>query len=150
MLISHATPMPTTTSPILVCDDEMHIRAMISAKLRTSGFEVAEARNGQEGLEKASQTLPRLIITDFQMPLMSGIEMATQLRNSASTSSIPIIMLTARGYILTPEQVAATCIREVLPKPFGVRQLLLKVHEILADPSRRVATPEDDAEPLAA
>lgn len=116
---------------ILVCDDEMHIRAMISMKLRAAGFEVVEARNGEEGLAIAAQRPPKLVITDFQMPVMSGIEMAASLRKNSVTNHTPVLMLTARGYVLSLEQLATTNIREVLPKPFGVQQLLLKVRAIL-------------------
>lgn len=134
---------------ILVCDDEMHIRVMISTKLRSSGYEVMEARNGNEGLALATKSPPRMVITDFQMPMMSGIEMATLLRNEGATRDVPLIMLTARGYVLTPEQIAATNIREVLPKPFGVRQLLLRVKAILEEGETRRAC-EGDSTQLAA
>lgn len=134
---------------ILVCDDELHIRAMIAAKLRAGGYEVLEARNGEEGLARATQSPPKMVITDFQMPIMSGIEMATRLRQTEATRDVPLIMLTARGYVLTPELVAATNIREILPKPFGVRQLLLKVQTILGDRVTGAAFGED-SKPLAA
>lgn len=143
-----ARPMPTNPL-ILVCDDELHIRAMIVTKLRAAGLEVVEARTGEEGLALATKTAPRLIITDFQMPCMSGIEMATYLRVAPSTRDVPVIMLTARGYILSPDQLAATNIREIIPKPFGVRQLLLRVQALLADPTSGIA-PKDDSKPLAA
>lgn len=140
--------MPTNPL-ILVCDDELHIRAMIVAKLRAAGFDALEARTGDEGLALATKTTPSLIITDFQMPSMSGIEMATHLRLTPSTRDVPLIMLTARGYILTAEQLAATNIREVIPKPFGVRQLLLRVQVLLGNSASGVA-PTEDSKPLAA
>ncbi len=133
---------------ILVCDDELHIRAMVAGKLRSANFQVREARTGEEGLVLAAQSPPDLIITDFQMPVMSGIEMAIQLRAAPATRDVPLIMLTARGYVLTPDQLAATNIRELMPKPFGVRQLLLKVQDLLAPSSGTIST--DDSKPLAA
>ncbi len=120
------------TQYILVCDDEMHIRAIIAQKLRAAGHTVVEAPDGQAGFDAASKSPPRLVITDFQMPFMSGLEMCKALKANASTASTPVLMLTARGYILSPEDLATTNIRSVIGKPFGVRQLLEKVESMLA------------------
>lgn len=123
---------------ILVCDDEAHIRHIIAHKLRGAGFTVAEARNGQEALTLLEQGgRPDLVISDFQMPLITGLELCKVMRQKAETSAIPVVMLTARGYILTDEELAQTNIRKVISKPFGVRQLLELVVELLAakDPS---------------
>jgi CheY-like chemotaxis protein len=117
---------------ILVCDDEAHIRHIIAHKLKGAGFTVVEARNGQEALTLLDQGgRPDLVISDFQMPLITGLELCKVMRQRTDTSAVPVVMLTARGYILTDEELAQTNIRKVISKPFGVRQLLELVVEML-------------------
>jgi two-component system phosphate regulon response regulator PhoB len=118
---------------ILVCEDDAPIRQIVVHKLRSAGFEVFEARNGQEGLDFIGQGLrPDLILSDFQMPLVSGLEMCARLREGAC-AAVPVILLTARGYILSPDDLSRTNIRCVIPKPFGVKQLLERVRTLLAE-----------------
>ncbi|MCE7973351.1 MAG: response regulator [Leptolyngbya sp. PLA1] len=127
---------------ILVCDDEAPIRHVIAHRLRTGGFTVREARTGLEGLKAITGPeafRPQLIITDYQMPEMSGIEMAALLRKFDATASTPVLMLTARGYTLTPDELATTNIRHIISKPFGVRLLLDRVQELLDAPPPRLA-----------
>ncbi len=131
---------------IIVADDEAHIRHIIARKLTMSGFTVFEARNGQEALTLAdangpNPVRPHLVITDLQMPLITGLEMAQVLRQRAETATVPLLMLTARGYILTPEELAMTNIRQVISKPFGVRPLLEKVVAILREQSDALVPP---------
>jgi len=122
----------TQTKTILVCDDEAHIRHIVAAKLRETGFTVVEARDGVQGAELAKVHVPALIITDLQMPGGSGIDMAVALKLRPETASTPVLMLTARGYILDNAQLAKTNIVEVIAKPFGVRQLLERVKHVLS------------------
>lgn len=118
---------------ILVVDDETHILHVVSLKLRNAGYEVVTADNGEEGFEQAVQTLPNLIITDFQMPFMSGLEMCERLRNDARTSNIRALMLTARGFSLPQETLDKTNIVNVLSKPFSPKEVLAKVQELLGE-----------------
>src|SRR3982750_2575846 len=90
------------TRTILVADDESHILHVVSLKLRNAGFIVVTARDGQEALEMAQADRPDLIITDYHMPQLSGIELCQRLKNDPKTTGIPAIMLTARGYHLEP------------------------------------------------
>lgn len=120
---------------ILVVDDEAHITHVVSLKLRNAGYEVIAARDGEEGCEIAAQQLPDLIITDMQMPYMTGVDMAARLREKKPTANIPIIMLTARGYSLSDDDLRRTNIREMLSKPFSPREVLEKVTEALAENS---------------
>jgi CheY-like chemotaxis protein len=136
--------MNKTYATILVCDDEAHIRHVIGAKLRGSGFIVREARNGQEALaalEGPESCSPALVITDLQMPLVTGLELAQTLRKREDTRCVPVLMLTARGYILSDDQLAQTNIRHVISKPFGVRQLLERVARILTDTDPALVPP---------
>lgn len=117
---------------VLICDDEPHISAVIAHRLEDAGYVVREARDGQEGLMIASTHTPVLIITDLQMPRMSGLEMAIALRATPGTEQIPVIMVTGRGHYVSDEELARTSIKTVLPKPFSARQLLGIVDATLA------------------
>jgi two-component system alkaline phosphatase synthesis response regulator PhoP len=116
---------------ILVADDETHILNVVSMKLRNAGYDVVTARDGQEALEAAMAEPPDLIITDYHMPQLSGLELCQRLKSQASTSQIPAIMLTARGYDLLPADTASSGILRLLSKPFSPRQLLTAVNEVL-------------------
>ncbi len=116
---------------ILVADDETHILHVVSLKLRNAGFRVITARDGAEALEMAQQEHPDLIITDYHMPQLSGLELCQRLKQDESTSKIPAIMLTARGYHLEPHDTEQSGILRMISKPFSPRQLLATVNEVL-------------------
>lgn len=116
---------------ILVADDETHILNVVSLKLRNAGFTVVTACDGQEALELAQQEHPDLLITDYHMPQLSGIELCQKLKQDPATSMIPAIMLTARGYSLEPGDTERSGILEMLSKPFSPRQLLTTVEKVL-------------------
>ena len=116
---------------ILVVDDESHILHVVSLKLRNAGFRVITARDGTEALEMAQHENPHLLITDYHMPGLSGIEVCQRLKQDPATSKIPAIMLTARGYHLEPHDTEQSGILRMLSKPFSPRQLLATVNEVL-------------------
>ena len=118
---------------ILVADDESHILAVVSMKLRNAGYTVVTARDGQEALDAATASKPDLLITDYHMPELSGLELCQRLEQDPETRSIPKIMLTARGYNLEPADTESSGIRCMLSKPFSPRQLLAMVNEVLQD-----------------
>jgi len=125
---------------ILVVDDEAHIVHVVSLKLRNAGYEVLSAADGEEALSIAKQTLPDLIITDFQMPFMTGLELCQQLKLDANTAAIPALMLTAHGFSLSSEHVDQTNIIDVLSKPFSPRECLVRVQDLL---EHNPAKPDD-------
>jgi len=116
---------------ILVADDESHILNVVSLKLRNAGFHVLTASDGQEALDLAIQEQPHLVITDYHMPNLSGLEMCRRMRQNERTNKIPAIMLTARGYHLDPKDTAESGILRMLSKPFSPRHLLATVNEVL-------------------
>jgi two-component system, OmpR family, alkaline phosphatase synthesis response regulator PhoP len=118
---------------ILVADDESHILHVVSLKLRNAGFSVVTACDGQEALELAQQERPDLLITDYHMPQLSGLELCRKLKQDVATASIPAIMLTARGYNLEPQDTEQSGILRMLSKPFSPRHLLATVSEVLAE-----------------
>ena len=120
---------------ILVADDESHILHVVSLKLRNAGFRVLTARDGQEALEMAQAQHPDLLITDYHMPQLSGLELCQRLKQDVRTSDIPAIMLTARGYHLEPHDTEQSGILRMLSKPFSPRHLLTTVNEVLGGKS---------------
>jgi len=123
--------MTVAPATILVVDDEAHIVQVLSLKLRNAGYEVLTAVDGEEGFELATKHQPDLIITDFQMPYMTGLELCKELACNPATARIPVLMLTARGYALDPEDLAIGNIRDVLSKPFSPRAVVEQIQRIL-------------------
>ncbi|MHC4293863.1 MAG: response regulator, partial [Planctomycetota bacterium] len=93
-----------TKAKVLVVDDEIHIIHVVGIKLRNNGFEVYTAENGQEAYEIACRERPDVVVTDFQMPLMTGLQLIEELRKNKETQEIPVIMLTARGFAIEQGQ----------------------------------------------
>jgi two-component system alkaline phosphatase synthesis response regulator PhoP len=122
--------MPTKT--ILVADDEVHIVQVVAIKLRNNGYTVVTASSGAEALEIIRQTPCDAVITDYQMPGMTGIELIEKLRNDPATAATPVIMLTARGFAVDHEQKEKLAIAHCLSKPFSPRELLASLEETLA------------------
>jgi len=122
---------------ILVADDELHMTYILSFKLERAGYNVITAGDGQEAFALACAHHPDLVITDFQMPTLSGLDMALKLRKNPATAHIPLLMLTARGHRVGADELAMTNIRRLLGKPFSIRELLTTVEHILAkEPAR--------------
>ena len=120
---------------ILIVDDEAYILQVLSLKLGNAGFDVTKANDGEEAFERARQEPPDLIITDFQMPYMTGLELCKALRNEPTTHDVPVLMLTARGYALDDSDLELGNIRDVLSKPFSPRAVVEQVRNILGSAS---------------
>ena len=116
---------------VLVVDDEIHIVHVVAIKLRNNGFEVVTAANGAEAFELACEEHPDIIVTDFQMPIMSGLELIEKLRENSDTENIPVIMLTARGFAIEDELKQKLKVSACLSKPFSPREVLGTIEEVL-------------------
>ena len=127
----HSSSGAASRHRLLIVDDETHILQVLSLKLSNAGYVVFTAADGEEGLEAALQERPDLIITDFQMPYMTGLEMCRALNADPRTAGTPVLMLTARGYSLDEEDLAIGNIRHVIHKPFSPRAILDMVNMIL-------------------
>lgn len=127
------TATPNNAKLVLVVDDEAHITHVVALKLGNAGYQVLTAGDGEEAYEIAVAERPSLIITDLQMPYMSGLELAKKLRRNPDTSSTPVLMLTARGYALDQSELGQTNIKGVMSKPFSPRDVLQKANEALRD-----------------
>jgi two-component system phosphate regulon response regulator PhoB len=116
---------------IVIADDEHPVRLILATKLRSEGYTVRECRDGDEAYEEVTRSIPDLLITDFQMPSMSGLALSMRLRLEEPTSNLPVLMLTARGHAISPEDLARTNIKHLLAKPFSAKQVVEKVRSVL-------------------
>lgn len=127
---------------ILIVDDEPDIRDVLELTL-SDRFDVITAINGGDGLEKAKQHMPDLILTDYMMPILTGPELCKVLRKDVSLSLIPIIMLTGKGDIKDMVSGINSGADDYLLKPFEPETLLARIDMILKRTSRNL-----DANPL--
>lgn len=116
---------------VLIADDEIHIIQVVAIKLRNNGYQVITAENGAEAYDLACSEKPDVVITDFQMPVMTGLELVEKLRNNEETAQIPVMMLTARGFAIEDDVREKLQIAACLSKPFSPRELLQNVQEVL-------------------
>ena len=116
---------------VLVVDDEIHIVHVVAIKLRNNGYEVMTAGDGAEAFKIACEEKPDIIVTDFQMPVMTGLELVEKLRGSEETREIPVIMLTARSFAIEEQQKEDLQISQCLSKPFSPKELLENIEDIL-------------------
>ena len=112
---------------VLVVDDEDHILRVVSYKLRGSGYIVLEANDGEEAWEILQSQHADLVITDQQMPFMTGLELVETMRTRPETRDIPVLMLTARGFRLEAEELQRADVVAMIAKPFSPRLLLSQV-----------------------
>jgi DNA-binding response OmpR family regulator len=118
---------------ILAVDDEPQIRQLVKMSLETAGFDVATASNGQEAIEAIHARTPDLVVMDVTMPVKTGIEALQELKANESTSSIPVIMLTANAEDTDVFEGWQSGAHAYLNKPFNPRELLVFVQNILAE-----------------
>jgi len=118
---------------ILIADDETHILNVLSIKLANAGYNVITAEDGEEAFALAGEHHPDLVITDYQMPGLSGLELCSKLKCNPATHEVPAIMLTARGFSISNEDMQLGNIKEVITKPFSPRQVLTRVHELVGE-----------------
>ena len=123
--------MDRTKPLILAADDEAHILHVVSLKLTNAGYDVITAEDGEEAYEMALARQPDLVITDYQMPYLTGLELCQKLKAHELTANTPALMLTARGFTLPAEALEQTNIADVLSKPFSPREVLARVQEII-------------------
>ncbi len=111
---------------VLVIDDEPDIREIVRLYLCDEGYEVIEAGNGQEGILKAQQQKPDVIILDIMMPGINGFEVAKHLKDDPNTKDIPIIILS----VLAQDSQYRQGILDYISKPFRQEELVNTIHKI--------------------
>jgi CheY-like chemotaxis protein len=116
---------------ILIADDEPNLRLLVSTTLGDPSVRVLEARDGSEALRLAREELPDVLILDWMMPGMTGVEVAGQLREDPVTAGIPVVLLTAKAQETDKEQGRRVGVKAYLVKPFSPLELLQVVDDIL-------------------
>lgn len=119
---------------ILVADDETHILHVLTMKLRNAGYDVITAVDGEEALDLCLSEQPDMVITDYQMPLKSGLELCREMHAHEATKNVPAMMLTAREFDIDHEELVEAGITIVMAKPFAPREVLAKVRQLLGEP----------------
>jgi two-component system phosphate regulon response regulator PhoB len=125
---------------ILIVDDEAAIREMIAIALEMAGFECLEAEDALSAHHIIVDERPALVLLDWMLPAMSGIELARRLKREENTREIPIIMLTARGDEDNKIQGLDAGADDYMTKPFSTRELISRIKAVL----RRTSSLHDD------
>ena len=128
---------------VLVVEDEAAQREVLSYNLEAEGFRVARAENGEEALMLLDEEHPDIIVLDWMLPNVSGIEICRQLRQKSETRGMPVIMLTAKGEENDRIRGLETGADDYIVKPFSPAELTARIKAVL-----RRAHPEQSGEVL--
>jgi two-component system phosphate regulon response regulator PhoB len=130
----------TTVRQILIVEDEQPIREMIAFALRRAGFEVSEAEDSRRARVQLADRRPDLVLIDWMLPDMSGLELTRHIKRESATRDLPVIMLTARA--AEGDKVAGLDggADDYMTKPFSPRELLSRINAVL----RRTGGPSAD------
>ena len=130
-------------SHILIIEDDPSLVELLRYNLENEGFEVSIARDGEEGLESIAIQAPDLVVLDWMLPNVSGIEVCRQLRQKSETRSMPVIMLTAKGEESDRLRGLETGADDYIVKPFSPAELTARIKAVL-----RRAHPEQAGDTL--
>ncbi len=125
---------------ILIVEDEADLALMVRYNLEAEGFSVATAASGDEATELMRESLPDLILLDWMLPGLSGIELCRRWRAREETARIPIIMITARGEEEERIRGLATGADDYVVKPFSVPELQARIQALLRRSSPQLVT----------
>ena len=120
-------PVKHVKKKILIVDDEENIVKLIRLTLGSEGYEIFEALNGEDALEKVNEFMPDIVVLDLMMPKMDGYEVCKRLKENALTRNIPIIMLTAKGSLNDKLKGLKVGAEDYLIKPFNTMELRARV-----------------------
>ena len=134
---SRSAPTPArpvtavTAARILVVEDEAALSMLLSYNLEAEGFTVDRVERGDEAEVRLTETVPDLVILDWMLPGVSGLEICRRMRAREATRSLPVIMLTARGEESERVRGLAIGADDYVIKPFSVPELMARVHALL-------------------
>jgi CheY-like chemotaxis protein len=124
--------MTNSGKKVLVAEDNAALATVVRFHLERAGFSVTVARNGQDAWEQLQEQTFDILVTDQQMPFLSGSDLCARLRDIPQLAPLPVVMLTAKGLEMELGFVRDQLgVKEVLPKPFSVRQLVSAVENSL-------------------
>lgn len=123
---------------ILIVEDEAPLLTLLRYNLEKAGFKVEEAVDGQDALLAIAESPPDLVILDWMLPLMSGIEVCRQIRRKPATRNLPVIMVTARTEDQDTVRALETGADDYVIKPFVMEALIARIRALL----RRAGTPQ--------
>ena len=112
---------------VLIIDDEIHIVELIKFNLETSGYEVDFAYDGLDGYLKIKENIPHLVLLDWMIPNISGIDILKKIRSDKTLCNIPIIMLTAKNMENDKIEGLELGADDYITKPFSVRELMARI-----------------------
>ncbi|MGB0413594.1 MAG: response regulator transcription factor [Coraliomargarita sp.] len=115
---------------ILLVEDEAEYRQLIAADLQ-EGYHVVEAVNGKEGLEKALEIMPDLVLTDLMMPVMGGVELCRHLKGEVKTAHIPVLILTGETAVVSEVGGLEAGVDAYVTKPFNRQLLRARISNLL-------------------
>ncbi|MFK8066902.1 MAG: phosphate regulon transcriptional regulator PhoB [Gammaproteobacteria bacterium] len=118
-------------SKILIVDDEPAIRQMLVFALSTEGYDLLEAGNVDEAQRLIQNSQPDLILLDWMLPGLSGVDLARRLKRNPEAKDIPIIMLTAKGEEVDKIKALDTGADDYITKPFSTLELLARIRAVL-------------------
>jgi DNA-binding response OmpR family regulator len=121
---------------ILVVEDEEHIRLVVEYNLRRDGFKVYLAEDGPTALELARKVIPDVILLDWMLPGMNGLEVLTELKHDKKTEHIPVFMLTAKGMASDIDRAFELGADDYITKPFDPRMLSEVIKKKLKEPEK--------------
>ncbi|NFV78981.1 phosphate regulon transcriptional regulator PhoB [Magnetospirillum aberrantis] len=116
---------------ILIVEDEAALATMLRYNLEKEGYRVCEAGDGEEALTVVSERKPDLVVLDWMLPSLSGIEVCRQLRRKPATRELPVIMLTARGEEGDKIRGLNTGADDYMTKPFSLPELMARIRAML-------------------
>ena len=117
---------------VLVVDDDPVILRLLEVNFEMEGFTVVRASDGAEGLERAREVLPDVVVLDVMMPRMTGYEVAAAMRSDPQTADIPILFVTARAQSGDVERGMELGVDDYVTKPFDPLDLIARVNAVLA------------------
>lgn len=124
-----------TRKKILLADDEPDVLKIVRFRLAKGGYEVVTAVDGREALDLIRQCKPDLVVTDYLMPHMDGLEVCRAIRQDAALQSVPIIVLTASLGVINEDAVLKAGATAQMVKPFDPDELLKKIDELIREAS---------------
>lgn len=128
--ITNAEDFDAERPLVLIIDDNNGMRAYLRSILQDK-YNVSEATNGEQGLEKARREVPKLVVCDVMMPVMDGLEFTKRLKEDTATSHIPVVLLTARSLSEQRKEGYDTGADSYITKPFSGQVLLSRIENLL-------------------